>query len=275
METLSPTEKQWFDAIAVLLAANLRRKREMCFILLLLGIIFIGYFCGIIFFTGHAGGFSFVWLFLGIGAVIMCILLKKKIWPDLIPLWFRRIFIILVCLGGALFLVVEGCIISGFSKKGPSGLDYLVVLGAQMKTSGPSRALQYRLDEAASYLAENPDAKVIVSGGQGADEPVSEAQGMRDYLVDVGIAPERILMEDKSRNTFQNLVFSAELLDEETESVGVVSNNFHVFRAEKIAKKAGYRDVYGIAARGEPFLQCNNMMREFFGVLKDFLMGNM
>ncbi|NBJ94107.1 YdcF family protein [Parablautia muri] len=247
----------------------------MCFVLLLLGIIFIGYFCGIIFFTGHAGSFSFVWLFLGIGAFIMCILLKKKIWHDRIPFWFRRFFIVLVCLGGILFLVVEGCIVSGFSKKGPSGLDYLVVLGAQIKAGGPSRALQYRLDEAAGYLVENPDTKVIVSGGQGADEPVSEAQGMHDYLVEKGIAPERILMEDQSRNTFQNLVFSAELLDKEADSVGVVSNNFHVFRAEKIARKAGYQNVCGIAAKGEPFLQYNNMMREFFGVLKDFLAGNM
>lgn len=247
----------------------------MYFILLLLGIIFIGYFCGIILFTGHAGGFSFLWLFLGIGTVIMCILLKKKIWPGHIPLWFRRIFTVFVCLGGILFLVVEGCIVSSFSKKGPSGLDYLVVLGAQMKASGPSRALQYRLDEAASYLAENPDTKVIVSGGQGADEPVSEAQGMHDYLVDKGIAPERILMEDKSKSTYQNLTYSARFLDKERDSVGVVSNNFHVFRAEKIAKKAGYQDVCGIAAKGEPFLQCNNMTREFFGVLKDFLVGNM
>lgn len=247
----------------------------MCFILLLLGIIFTVYFFGIIFYTGHAGGFSFLWLFLGAGALVMSVLLKKKIWPDHIPVWFRRTFIALLCLGGVLFVGVEGCIISSFSKKGPSGLDYLVVLGAQMKTSGPSRALRYRLDEAASYLVENPDTKVIVSGGQGADEPVSEARGMCDYLVAKGIAPERILLEDRSGNTYQNLIFSAEFLDREKDSVGVVSNNFHIFRAEKIAKKAGYANVCGIAAKGEPFLQCNNMVREFFGVLKDFLVGNM
>lgn len=247
----------------------------MHFILLLLGIICIGYFFGIIFFTGHAGGFSFVWVFLGIGAAVMFFLLKRKIWPEHIPLWFRRTFVTLVCLGGLLFLVVEGCIISGFSRKGPGGLDYLVVLGAQMKTSGPSRALQYRLDEAAGYLMENPGTQVIVSGGQGADEPVAEARGMRDYLVEKGIAPDRILMEDQSGNTFQNLIFSAEFLDKEKDSVGVVSNNFHIFRALKIAKKAGYQNVFGIAARGEPFLQCNNMLREFFGVLKDFFVGNM
>lgn len=90
-----------------------------------------------------------------------------------------------------------------------------------------------------------------------------------------GIDPSRITKEDKSVNTFQNLTFSAEFLDEANDSVGVVSNNFHVFRAEKIAQKAGYTDVHGISAKGEPFLQLNNMMREFFGVMKDFLCGNM
>lgn len=144
-----------------------------------------------------------------------------------------------------------------------------------MKTSGPSKALQYRLDAAFEYLENNPDTRVIVSGGQGADEHISEAQGMYDYLVDKGISPERIIMEDRSRNTFQNLTFSAEYLDREKNSVAVVSNDFHVFRAVKIARKAGYSNVYGLAARGEPFLKYNNMMREFFGVVKDFLVGNM
>lgn len=200
---------------------------------------------------------------------------KKGIWAAHFPRWFRRIFVTLVCLGGVLFIFVEGCIISGFSQKGPAGLDYLVVLGAQVKANGPSKALQYRLDEAIRYLEENPDTQVIVSGGQGADEHISEAQGMYDYLTEKGIAPKRIYMEVQSKNTFQNLTFSAEYLDKEKDSVGVVSNNFHVFRAARIAKRAGYKDVYGIAAKGEPFLQYNNMMREFFGVMKDFLSGNM
>lgn len=247
----------------------------MYIILFLLGILFFIYFFCIAFLVGHGTNFYFIWLFLGIGAIIFSVLIKKGIWAGHIPLWFRRSFLTAVCLLGTLFVIVEGCIISGFSEKGPEGLDYLVVLGAQMKASGPSKALQYRLDEAIRYLEENPDTQVIVSGGQGADEHISEAQGMYDYLVEKGIDPSRIIREDQSKNTFQNLTFSAEYLDKEKDSVGVVSNNFHVFRAVKIAKKAGYQNVYGIAAKGEPFLQYNNMMREFFGVMKDFLFGNM
>ncbi|MCI8355275.1 MAG: YdcF family protein, partial [Lachnospiraceae bacterium] len=117
--------------------------------------------------------------------------------------------------------------------------------------------------------------RVIVSGGQGPDEHISEAQGMYDYLVEKGIDKNRILKEDKSVNTFQNLSFSAQYLDREQDAVGVVTNNFHVFRAVRTAKKAGYRNVCGIAAKGEPFLQWNNMMREFFGVVKNVLFGTM
>lgn len=109
-------------------------------------------------------------------------LLKKGLWESHIPVWLRRGFLILVCAGLLLFLAVEGCILRRFTQKGPAELDYLIVLGAQMKTGGPSKALQYRLDEACRYLDENPGIKVIVSGGQGTDEPVSEAQGMYDFL---------------------------------------------------------------------------------------------
>ncbi len=246
----------------------------MHIILFLMGMVFLLYFFCIAFFIGHGTNFYFIWLILGIGAVIFSILLKKGFFAAHVPLLVRRLFIALFCIGGTIFLFVEGCIISGFSNKGQAGADYVIVLGAQMKTSGPSRALQYRLDEAIRYLNENPDAKVIVSGGQGSDEPVSEAQGMYDYLVKKGISADRISREDKSRNTFENLTYSARFLDQEKDSVAVVTNNFHVFRAVKIAKKAGYGNVCGIAAKGEPFLKYNNMMREFFGVMKDFLFGN-
>lgn len=247
----------------------------MHIILSLLGVVFILYFLCIAFLVGHGTNFYFIWLFLGVGAIVFSLLLKKGFFAAHIPLWMRRMFLILVCIGCSLFLLVEGCIISGFSQKGQPGVDYVIVLGAQMKWNGPSKALQYRLDEAIRYLNENEESKVIVSGGQGPDEHISEAQGMYDYLVSKGIDEERILMEDQSKNTFQNLTFSAEFLDKEKDSVAVVSNNFHVFRAVKIARKAGYKEVCGIAAKGEPFLQYNNMMREFFGVMKDFLFGNM
>lgn len=244
-------------------------------ILFMLGIVFLIYFLCIAFFAGHGTNFYFIWLILAVMAIVFAILLKKGFFIIHFPLWVRRTFVILVCIGVMIFGIVEGFILSGFSENGQPGADYVIVLGAQMKENGPSKALQYRLDEAIHYLNENPESQVIVSGGQGSDEYISEAQGMYEYLVEKGIEKERIIKEDKSVNTTQNLAFSAEYLDKENDFVAVVTNNFHVFRAVKIAENTGYQNVCGIAAKGEPFLQINNMMREFFGVMKDFLLGNM
>ena len=180
--------------------------------------------------------------------------------------------ILLVGIHGTNFYYIWGAI--GFAAEGEDKLDYIIVLGAQMKADGPSRVLKMRLDKAYDYLMENPDTRVIVSGGQGSDEHVSEAQGMYDYLVEKGIDAERILREDQSRNTSQNIEFSSAFLDKENDSVGIVTNNFHIFRATHIAKKSGYRQVCGIAAPSELSMQGNNMLREFMGVMKDFLVGN-
>ena len=106
---------------------------------------------------------------------------------------------------------------------------------------------------------------MVVSGGQGADEHISEAQGMYDYLVAHGLEADRILLEDQSVNTVQNLAFSAKNFDKEKDEVLIVSNNFHVFRAVGIARRQGYQKVSGLAARGYWFLLPNNMLREFVG----------
>lgn len=174
-----------------------------------------------------------------------------------------------------LFLVVEGCIIHGFSTTDQTNLDYVVVLGAQMRANGPSLILRYRLDAAAAYLEDNPDTRCIVSGGKGANETVSEASGMAAYLISKGIDKKRIYLEDKSTNTIQNIRNSKAYLDPGKDRVGIVSSNFHLYRGVQIAKKQGYRHVYGISAATPRAYLINNMVREFFGVLKDSLYGNM
>lgn len=241
---------------------------------MILGILFILYFLGIQIAAVHGTNFYFIWLAAGILLTGWAICMKKGILIPRLPTWLRRGTLILSCLGFLLFFFVECLILSGFSAKGKEGLDYIIVLGAQMKTHGPSRILKMRLDTAYDYLMDNPDTIAIVSGAKGDDEHVSEAQGMYDYLVGRGIEPERIMKEDKSYNTSQNINFSMAFLNKEEDSVGIVTNNFHIFRATHIAEKSGYRQVYGIAAPSELMMQGNNMLREFMGVMKDFLAGN-
>ncbi len=243
-------------------------------VVMIFGILFLLYFLGVRISGGYGTNFYFIWLVMGLGLVAWAVCMKKGILIHHIPIWIRRAFLVFVCLGCLLFVLVEVMILSGFMAKGEAGLDYIIVLGAQMKAQGPSRVLQMRLDTAYDYLVENPGTMVIVSGAQGSDEHVSEAQGMYDYLVGKGIAPERIVKEDQSRNTSQNINYSSAFLDKEKDSVGIVTNNFHIFRATHIAKKSGYQQVCGIAAPSEFLLQGNNMLREFAGVMKDFLVGN-
>lgn len=239
---------------------------------MIIGILCVLY-CLALAITGGTGTWFFlIWGIMGIAFTLWGIF-RGRIWHAM-PHWLHITAGTLFLLMLAVFLFTEGCIISGFSKNTDKELDYIVVLGAQLKTTGPSRVLQYRLDTAYEYLTAHPDTKVIVSGGQGSNEPASEAQGMYDYLVKRGIEPDRIILEDKSVNTEQNIRFSKDFLQADTDKVGVVSNNFHVFRAVKLAKAAGYRNVVGIAAPATAFYLPNNMLREFFGVVKDFLMGH-
>lgn len=164
-----------------------------------------------------------------------------------------------------------GCIISNMHARGDQHLDYVVVLGAQVRKSGPSKALRYRLDTAADYLRNSPDTICIVSGGKGANEPFPEAQGMADYLKAHGIEEGRILQESKSKTTQENIVNSKKLIAGDNASVGIITNDFHMFRALQIAHDNGLDEAQGIAAGSPPDMLVNNMVREFFAEIKFLL----
>lgn len=252
----------------------MKGKGIMWLFLLLTGLTSIIYFICVFFMATHGTNFYFIWLLIGLVLVVWGIAWKKQLIKKL-PLWIRKTTLFLVVFGGIIFLFVEALITSKCFEKGKDGLDYVVVLGAYLKKSGPSTTLEYRLEKAYDYYLNNPNVVIVVSGGQGPNEHKPEAEGMAEYLVEKGIPKEQILVENKSTSTTENLRFSKEYIDEENSSVGIITNNFHVFRATQIAKKAGYKEVYGIAARSYPLLQAQNMLREFFGVVKDFVFGNM
>lgn len=231
-------------------------------------------YCFLIYSIRSGTRFYLIWglggcFFLGLTAF-----LHFHMWTKL-PHGLQRGITVVIVFGLLVFVIVEGCIISAYRAKGEPNLDYLIVLGAQVKEKGPSAALKFRLDTAYDYLVENENTLCIVSGGQGANEPHSEAQGMYDYLVEKGIAKERLIMEDKSTDTSENIAFSSVFLDMEKDRVGIVTNNFHVFRGVRLAKHQGIQNVCGIAAPSNIYFQLNNMVREFFGILKDLVCGNL
>ncbi|MCD8005207.1 MAG: YdcF family protein [Oscillospiraceae bacterium] len=112
----------------------------------------------------------------------------------------------------------------------------VVILGCQVNANGPSILLRDRLDTALDYLLEHPETAVVVSGGQGEDEPVSEAQAMRDYLVEHGVDAGRVFLEERSGSTLENLVYTRQLLEDEGYDIAgdilVVSNGFHLTRVK-------------------------------------------
>ncbi|MCR4618048.1 MAG: YdcF family protein [Lachnospiraceae bacterium] len=224
--------------------------------------------------AGSGTSFYMVWFFAGLACFLMELFRRVELWKKL-PGFLKTLIIIIFCIGILLFVTIEGFIISGFPKKGEPGLDYIIVLGAQYRSSGPSIVLKYRLDKAYEYLTENPDTIAICSGGQGSNEHIAEGEGMKNYLVERGIDGDRIIVENKSKNTIQNILFSYEFLDKSKDKIGIITNDFHVFRATQIAKKQGGDYIVGIAADSNPIYLPNNMTRECIGVVKDIIMGNM
>lgn len=241
---------------------------------LFFGIAFVLYYLIESLFVGF--GFSLLWLWaLGGGICLVCAMLTKRYGRLPLPKWLFRAICVIVSLILALFIFLEGCIFTQFSAKGEDGLDYIVVLGAKVKSGGvPSKPLYWRIDAAEKYLRDNQGTVAILSGGKGADEPMSEAQCMYNVLISRGIDENRLILEDKSTNTNENIRNSLRLMNEDA-SFGVVTNNFHVFRAMHIAKTVCGRDVSGISAEYKDALWVHYMAREAVGIFKDTLLGNM
>jgi len=192
-------------------------------------------------------------------------------------LWLRRVFTICLILGLLAAAVTECFIIKASFGTPHKQCQYMVVLGAKVRVTGPSASLWDRIYGAYDYLEAHPDVTAIVSGGQGSDEPMSEAQSMYDELVNLGIDPERIWIEDKATSTWENLNFALDLIEEKTgqrpETLGVVSSEYHLFRASLFAKECGV-DFVGIPARTSRVSQMvNHFMREIAGVWHYLVLG--
>ena len=165
--------------------------------------------------------------------------------------------------------------ISAASAKAPESCDVMIVLGCGVKGTRPTLTLTKRLDRAIVYLNENPDTLVIVSGGKGPSEAISEAEAMRIYLTEHGIDESRIIEEDKSTSTTENFAFSKRIIDEKLPQgakVCFVTTNFHVYRAGKVAQKQGIK-AYGIGASGVWYITLNDYLRECVGITLYTLTG--
>lgn len=189
-----------------------------------------------------------------VGAVAACYLgvgaLAKKHRKAAVGLRVGLSVCVALVLGAA--CVTGGRILRAARGGAQAQCDYLIVLGAQVQGTSPSRHLRERIDAAYAYLCAHPQTIAVVSGGQGSDEEISEASCMARELAAMGIAPERIWQEDASTDTRENFRFSLALIEEKTHArpgrVAFVTSDYHVYRAAKFAREEGCETV-GIGAR--------------------------
>lgn len=229
----------------------------------------------------HMYGYSF-------SALVCCclaaLLLFYEITRVLLPRfprsmkWLRLIISICLILGILVVAVTEGIIIHASFGNPQEPVDYVVILGAKVRVTGPSASLWDRIYAAADYLEAHPDVIAIASGGQGEDEPMTEADAIRDELAGLGIDPDRVWVEDQATSTWENLHFALDLIEEKTgkrpEKLGVLSSEYHLFRASLFAKECGVEFV-GIPARTSRVSQMvNHFMREVAGVWHYLLLGS-
>lgn len=172
------------------------------------------------------------------------------------------------------FMVVLTVIFTSAISEQNEEVDSVIVLGAGLKDETPTLVLQERLDYAIDYLIENPDTKAIVSGGQGFGETITEAEGMKRYLVSHGIPEDMIVKEEQSTSTYENMIYSKKLYEKimgkKLGRVMIITNDFHMFRSKLLAKRAGL-EPYGISSGTPWYIYPNVLLREYLAVFKSLI----
>ncbi|MFD1990214.1 YdcF family protein [Paenibacillus nicotianae] len=188
---------------------------------------------------------------------------------------FKRIIVTGIFIVVLSFAIIESMIVSGFKINDTHApdIEYVIILGSGLKGSQLSIILQQRVDTGIAYLKQHPHMPVIVSGGQGPGEDIPEAEAMSRYLVGQGIDQNRIIQENRSTSTFENLKFSQDILKAQgvsQPSIMIVTSNYHLYRAEMIASTLGFK-VHGIASPSLEYLLPQNMLREYLAMIKAML----
>ncbi|MDH6367325.1 MULTISPECIES: YdcF family protein [unclassified Breznakia] len=220
--------------------------------------------------------FNLFTILLGLGGIALvlyaytCLHKQKNILKDL-PKPFQYICRMVVVCFMVSFLCIESLVIYQGMQTDDIKTDYIVVLGAAIKNDQPSTALRYRLDEAYEQYKKNPSAKIICSGGKAKKDAYSEAKVMQMYLVKQGVPKSSILLEEKSKNTSQNLQYSYNLVHDANATFLIVTNNFHAYRASILASKIG---MHAYSAPSQKLINgfTANYIREYFSVIKSVIL---
>ncbi|MBD7984487.1 YdcF family protein [Sporosarcina sp. Sa2YVA2] len=149
---------------------------------------------------------------------------------------------------------------------------YAIILGAKVNGEVPSLSLRYRLETAIAYAEKYPDVMFILSGGQGPDEDISEAEAMRRYLTDHGVDEERLLMESESTSTYENIRNSKKLMPEGINEITIITSDYHLARARFIAKNLDLQSD-ALPAKTPSSVKAKQHIRERLAIIKTKLVG--
>ena len=191
--------------------------------------------------------------------------------------WLRIAITVCLCLGLLAVAVLETLMsIAAYKEPPEEDAGFVIVLGCGVFPDGTlTLSLQNRLDAAYDYLTAHEDSLCIVSGGQGDNEPIPEAQAMYEYLRFRGIEEERILKEDKSTSTLLNLIYSKRIMDKrlgQPQTAAIVTSDYHVFRALMVARDLEI-DAFGIPAETNWRIVMACHVREYAAIIKTVLFG--
>ena len=152
----------------------------------------------------------------------------------------------------------------------PESAEFIIILGARVKGTVPSLSLQYRIDTAAEYMKISPNTIAIASGGKGPGEDISEAEAIKRGLLEHGIDETRIILEDQSTSTVENIKFSQKLLPTNLKTGLLVTNDFHIYRAKLISKDEGLM-LEGLPAKTPTVAIPKSYLREYLAITKYYL----
>lgn len=173
--------------------------------------------------------------------------------------------------------VIQIIIVTGM-KSTDAECDYIFVLGGGIKDGKPTKAVIYRINRALEYLEKYPDTKMILCGGKTKRHAISEAAAMKNYMTELGVDPQKIILEDKSLDTTQNINYAISIIKQNGDNInnckiGVVTNGYHIYRSVLIMKKAGIKEPCSLAAKNPGYLvyNLNCHLREYFSVILEYL----
>lgn len=153
------------------------------------------------------------------------------------------------------------------------GADYIIVLGCQVAGEYASLPLLSRGYTAIRYLKKNPETKVVVTGGQGPGENISEAEALRRLLLENKIDKERIFLEDQSKSTLENFILSNELYNLLDKNIVIVTSDYHMFRSLSMAKKLKYINVSGLPCKSQLSVLPAYLLREYVTIMYYKILG--